>query len=65
HSHTINCINIDISTDNTLLASGSSDKTTRIWNLDTGKLVAVPFKSGGYMGAVRYFKSFWGLCLEA
>ncbi|KAG2065486.1 hypothetical protein BDR04DRAFT_1161345 [Suillus decipiens] len=32
----------DISADSTLLASGSYDK---IWNLETGKLVAGPFKS--------------------
>ncbi|KAG2339385.1 WD40 repeat-like protein [Suillus weaverae] len=43
HSDEIN--SIDISADNTLLASGSLDRTARIWNLDTGKLVAGPFKS--------------------
>jgi WD40 repeat protein len=61
HSNTINCIDIS---NNTLLASGSSNQITWIWNLDTSKLVAGPFKSRGYMGAVRFFKSFWGLCLE-
>jgi WD40 repeat protein len=36
HSERITCI--DISVDNTLLASGSCDSTARIWNLETGKL---------------------------
>ncbi|KIK32993.1 hypothetical protein CY34DRAFT_63924, partial [Suillus luteus UH-Slu-Lm8-n1] len=70
HSTWINCI--DISADNTLLASGSSDKTTRIWNLDTGKLVAGPFKSEDPVGPVRFspdskklaVKSDTGMCLE-
>jgi WD40 repeat protein len=52
HSSWIICI--DISADNTHLASGSDDKTARIWNLDTGKLVAGPFKSEDYVGAVRF-----------
>ncbi|KAG2745611.1 WD40 repeat-like protein [Suillus brevipes Sb2] len=52
HSQTISCV--DISADNTHLASGSDDKTARIWNLDTGKLVAGPFKSEDYVGAVRF-----------
>jgi WD40 repeat protein len=52
HSNPITCI--DISTDNTLLASGSWDSTARIWNLDTGKLVAGPFKSEDYVGAVQF-----------
>ncbi|KIK31769.1 hypothetical protein CY34DRAFT_102792 [Suillus luteus UH-Slu-Lm8-n1] len=51
HSQMIICV--DISADNTLLASGSTDKTTRIWNLDTGKLVG-PFKSEDRVGAVRF-----------
>ncbi|KAG1794671.1 WD40-repeat-containing domain protein [Suillus plorans] len=51
HSERINCI--DISMDNTLLASGSEDKTTRIWNLETGKLVAGPFESLIWVGAIR------------
>ncbi|KAG2747774.1 hypothetical protein P692DRAFT_20736883, partial [Suillus brevipes Sb2] len=45
---------IDISADNTLLASGSFDETARIWNLDTGKLVAGLFKSEELVSAVRF-----------
>jgi WD40 repeat protein len=70
HSNRITCI--DISADSELLASGSRDKTARIWNLDTGKLVAGPFKSIGRMGTVRFspnskklaVKLDWGTCLE-
>ncbi|KAG2060311.1 WD40 repeat-like protein, partial [Suillus hirtellus] len=70
HSCEITCI--DISMDNTLLASGSDDETTRIWNLDTGKLVAGPFESIDLVGAVRFstdskklaVKSSVGMCLE-
>ncbi|KAG2130182.1 uncharacterized protein EDB93DRAFT_86062 [Suillus bovinus] len=54
HSNKITCI--DISADTTLLASGSED-STRIWSLDTGKLVAGPFKSDASrndVGAVRF-----------
>ncbi|KAG2343646.1 WD40 repeat-like protein [Suillus weaverae] len=52
HSQRITCI--DISADNVLLASGSFDRTARIWNLETGKLVAGPFKSDDDAGAVRF-----------
>jgi WD40 repeat protein len=52
HSNQITCI--DISADNTQLASGSRDRTARIWNMDTGKLVAGPFKSEDMVGAVRF-----------
>ncbi|KIK38496.1 hypothetical protein CY34DRAFT_809293 [Suillus luteus UH-Slu-Lm8-n1] len=70
HLDLINCI--DISTDNTQLASGSWDATARIWNLDTGKLVAGPIKSENAVGAVRFspdskklaVKSWAGLWLE-
>jgi WD40 repeat protein len=70
HSGVITCI--DISVDNTQLASGSWDKTARIWNMDTGKLVAGPFKSENWVGAVRFspdskklaVKSDTGRCLE-
>ncbi|KIK32980.1 hypothetical protein CY34DRAFT_813935 [Suillus luteus UH-Slu-Lm8-n1] len=70
HSDTISCI--DISADNTWLASGSFDLTARIWNMDTGKLVAGPFKSIGHMGVVRFspdskklaVKLDFGTCLE-
>jgi WD40 repeat protein len=52
HSQAINCV--DISADNTLLVSGASDETVRIWNLDTGKLVAGPFDCKDRVGAVRF-----------
>ncbi|KAG2349164.1 WD40 repeat-like protein [Suillus weaverae] len=51
HSGWITCI--DISTDSTLLVSGADDSTARIWNLDTGRLVAGPFESLDALGAVR------------
>jgi WD40 repeat protein len=70
HLDWINCI--DISADNALLASGSWDTTARIWNLDTGKLVAGPFQSEDWVGAVRFSPdskklavvSYWGNYLE-
>ncbi|KIK36086.1 hypothetical protein CY34DRAFT_811593 [Suillus luteus UH-Slu-Lm8-n1] len=70
HSGTISCI--DISEDNTLLASGSWDDTVRIWNLETGKLVAGPFECEDRVGAVRFssdskklaVESWTGKCLE-
>jgi WD40 repeat protein len=52
HSSTITCI--DISADSEMLASGSDDTTARIWNLDTGKLVAGPFKIEIDVGTVRF-----------
>jgi WD40 repeat protein len=69
-SRRVNCVNISV--DNTLLASGADDFTARIWNLDTGKLVAGPFKSIGMVGAVRFstnskklaLKSDVGKCVE-
>ncbi|KAG2745734.1 WD40 repeat-like protein [Suillus brevipes Sb2] len=55
HSSGINCIDISADNLNTqLLASGSADETARIWNLDTGKLVAGPFKTEDLVGAVRF-----------
>jgi WD40 repeat protein len=70
HSAEITCI--DISADNTLLASGSDDKTARIWNLETGKLMAGPFESVDWLGSVRFstdlkklaVKLWAGMCLE-
>ncbi|KAG2343554.1 WD40 repeat-like protein [Suillus weaverae] len=70
HSAEIFCV--DISADNTLLVSGSFDETARIWNLETGKLVAGPFKSVGWVGAVRFspdskklaVRLYFGTCLE-
>jgi WD40 repeat protein len=43
---------IDISSDGTLLASGSEDDTMRIWVFGTAKLMAGPFEGG--CGAVRF-----------
>jgi WD40 repeat protein len=70
HSQHIWCI--DISLDSKQLASGSLDGTARIWNLDTGELVAGPFENVDWAGAVRFsqdlkklaVRSFWGNCLE-
>ncbi|KAG1752404.1 uncharacterized protein EDB91DRAFT_514107 [Suillus paluster] len=53
---------IDISPDSTLVADGSDHYTlddirssaTRIWSLDTGKLVAGPFKNDYGLGSVRF-----------
>jgi WD40 repeat protein len=62
HLRPISCI--DISADNTLLASGSDDWTTRIWNLETGKLVAGPFKSVHAVSAVRFSTDSKKLAVE-
>ncbi|KAG2340259.1 WD40 repeat-like protein [Suillus weaverae] len=70
HSQDITCV--DISADNTLLASGSRDETTWTWNLDTGKLVAGPFESYDLVDAVRFstdskklaVKSIVGKCFK-
>jgi hypothetical protein len=70
--HSRDTLCIDISADSTLLASGSFDETTRIWNLETGKLVAGPFESINEVGAVRFSPDSkkvaveldWGTCLE-
>jgi WD40 repeat protein len=72
HSSRIECI--DISTDNLRLASGSFDKTARIWKMDTGKLELVvdPFEGKHSVGAVRFspdskklaVMSWAGRCLE-
>ncbi|KAG2123454.1 hypothetical protein DEU56DRAFT_983807 [Suillus clintonianus] len=70
HSDMITCI--DVSADSKLLASGSGDETARIWNLETGELVAGPFKSVDWVGAVRFstdlkklaIKSYFGQWLE-
>jgi WD40 repeat protein len=68
---------IDISADSTLVAVGSTDSQVRIWNLDTGKLVAGPFKISysddrDFLGELRFSEdskklavmSHWGLCLQ-
>jgi WD40 repeat protein len=51
HSGPITCV--DIALDSTLLVSGSWDATARIWSLKTGKLVAGPFRSVDWVGAIR------------
>jgi WD40 repeat protein len=70
HSQQITCI--DISLDSKQLASGSWDGTARIWSLDTGELVAGPFETVRWVGAVRFshdlkklaVRSDVGKCLE-
>lgn len=70
--HSRGISSIDISADSKFLASGSWDRTTRIWNLGTGELVACPFESIDWVGAVRFspdskklaVKSEAGKCLE-
>ncbi|KAG2743104.1 tricorn protease domain 2-containing protein [Suillus brevipes Sb2] len=52
HDSWIYCI--DISADSTLLAGASFDGV-RIWNLDTGELVAGPFDIGSYIPAALRF----------
>ncbi|KAJ8596143.1 WD40 repeat-like protein [Rhizopogon salebrosus TDB-379] len=52
HSRWIYCI--DICAESRPFASRSNDRTTWIWNLDTGKLVAGPFESPDCVGAVRF-----------
>ncbi|KAJ8596703.1 WD40 repeat-like protein [Rhizopogon salebrosus TDB-379] len=70
HQHTVFCV--DISEDNTLLASGSCGYTM-IWSLETGEPVAGPFESDYLVhGAVRFshdsnkvaLMSLVGKCLE-
>jgi WD40 repeat protein len=63
HSEEINCI--DICADSMLFASGSNDRTTRIWSLDTGKLVAGPFESPDMIGAVRFSRDFKKLAVNS
>jgi len=53
HSRQIRCL--DISADGKLLANGSYfDRTVLIWSVDTGELVAGPFKSHDGVDAVRF-----------
>jgi WD40 repeat protein len=62
HSRHITCI--DISLDSKQLASGSLDGTARIWSLDTGKLVAGPFKNVGRIDAVRFSQNLKKLAVR-
>ncbi|KAG1779641.1 WD40-repeat-containing domain protein [Suillus placidus] len=63
HSAKITCI--DISVDSTLLASGSDDFTARIWSLDTGELVAGPFQSADFIGAVGFSQNSKQLAIRS
>ncbi|KAJ8586605.1 WD40 repeat-like protein, partial [Rhizopogon salebrosus TDB-379] len=63
HSHAIYCI--DISENSMLLANGSDDRTVRIWSLDTGKLVAGPFKSADSVGAIRFSRDSKKLAIHS
>jgi hypothetical protein len=62
HSRMITCI--DISANSTLLASGARDFTAQIC-LDTGKLVAGPFKSIGYMSVIQFSTDLKKLAIES
>jgi len=72
HSKMVTCI--DVSIDNTLLASGSCDHKARIWDFNTGKLVAGPFECvDSWVGTVRFSQDskklavksgYYGTCLE-
>ncbi|KAG2069341.1 WD40 repeat-like protein [Suillus decipiens] len=70
HSRGISCI--EISPDSKFFVSGSWDRTTRIWSLGTGELVAGPFESIDWVGGARFspdskklaVKSEAGKCLE-
>jgi WD40 repeat protein len=63
HSQRIDCI--DICAESTLFASGSIDRTTRIWSFETGKLVAGPFKSPDLVGAVRFSRDSKKLAVDS
>jgi len=64
HSDTVSCI--DISLDNKLLASGSRDHTARIWDLNTGKLVAGPFECvDSWVCAVRFSQDMKKLAVKS
>ena len=56
---------IDISADSTLLAIGSADATVRIWNFETGKLVAGPFQTTEWGGTVRFSQDSMKLAVES
>ncbi|KAG2737410.1 tricorn protease domain 2-containing protein [Suillus brevipes Sb2] len=55
---------IDISADSTLLA-GVSHRKVRVWNLDTGELVAGPFDIGSFPDAFRFSEDFRKLAVSS
>ncbi|KAJ8583455.1 WD40 repeat-like protein [Rhizopogon salebrosus TDB-379] len=63
HSYQVMCI--DISLYSKQLASGSFDSTARIWNLDTGELVAGPFKTGVWVTEVRFSQNLKKLAVRS
>lgn len=63
HSQRVTCI--DISADNARLVSGSEDKTMRIGNMDIGKLMDGPFKSGDGVGTVRFSTDLKKLAIKS
>ena len=63
HSQDITCT--DISPDGKLLASGSWDFTSQIWSLDTGELVAGPFRSVDWVGSVRFSQNSKKLAVKS
>ncbi|KAJ8589150.1 WD40 repeat-like protein [Rhizopogon salebrosus TDB-379] len=63
HSQPVTCI--DIGLDSKQLASGSVDGTARIWCLDTGELVAGPFETVRWVGAVRFSQNLKKLAVRS
>ncbi|KAJ7127615.1 hypothetical protein C8R44DRAFT_778595, partial [Mycena epipterygia] len=45
HGHNKEVYSVDFSPDGSRIASGSADKTVRIWDAETGVLVAGPFEA--------------------
>lgn len=52
HEETINAL--AISSDNQLLASGSTDKTVKIYNRESGQLVGEPIEMGGFISSLAF-----------
>ncbi|OAX39028.1 WD40 repeat-like protein [Rhizopogon vinicolor AM-OR11-026] len=62
HIRGVRCI--DISVDSSLLASDSEDSTLWIWSMETGKLVAGPFKCH-WVGEIRFSQDSKKLAVES